>query len=96
MKFLLTLSTITILLVGCDNQSMSGMEIEYTLNTTPIRDVCLHKAYFDDCMKGLPAGPKSAHYNDWGEVVEACSDTAYKMSFRQEKNVKDECKSGYN
>lgn len=32
------------------------------------------------CLKNLPAGPKSTQYNDWDEVVEACSSTAYYQS----------------
>lgn len=29
------------------------------------------------CLQNLPAGPQSTRYNDWDEVVEACSSEAY-------------------
>lgn len=84
-----------LLLAGCDSNSMSKMEIANKLNTNPIRDVCLQKVYFDDCMKALPAGPTSTNYNDWSEVVSACTDSAKELAYRQSKDVKEECKTGY-
>lgn len=32
------------------------------------------------CIDNLPAGPVKTHYNDWAEVVEACSNTAFYQS----------------
>lgn len=32
---------------------------------------------FERCMAALPAGPISAQYNDWAEVVDECADVAY-------------------
>ena len=32
------------------------------------------------CIDTLPRGPVSTHYNDWDEVVAACSEQAYYMS----------------
>ena len=29
------------------------------------------------CMRDLPAGPQSTQYNDWDEVVNACSENAF-------------------
>lgn len=81
---------LSFLLVGC----MGEIENAET-STTPIVDACLQKVYFDDCMKALPAGPTSTKYNDWSEVIDECTDSAKSLSYRQTKNVKDECKSGF-
>lgn len=77
---------LTLLLVGCGNQDSS---------TSPNVDVCLQKVYFDDCMAALPAGPTSTNYNDWSEVVSACRDIAQSLAYRQNKDIKEECKTGY-
>lgn len=80
---------LTILLVGCGGGENSA------ISSSPILDVCLQKVYFDDCMKLLPAGPTSTKYNDWSEVIAECTDSAKSLSYRQKKNVKDECRTGY-
>lgn len=78
---------LTFLLVGCGG--------EVVTNTTPVVDVCLQKIYFDDCMKLLPAGPTTTNYNDWSEVISECTNSARLLSFRQSKDVKESCKTGY-
>jgi hypothetical protein len=35
---------------------------------------------FKECMRALPAGPVSTHYNDWSEVVSECESAAYYQS----------------
>lgn len=35
---------------------------------------------FDACMKALPPGPQSTHYNDWDEVIWQCDNIAYYQS----------------
>jgi hypothetical protein len=37
----------------------------------------LRRQYFAECMRLLPAGPQSTHYNDWDEVVKACDRAAW-------------------
>jgi hypothetical protein len=32
---------------------------------------------FVECMNLLPAGPQATKYNDWDEVVDACSSNAF-------------------
>jgi hypothetical protein len=66
-------------LVGCDDVYPSDA------------DQCLRIQLFKDCMAALPAGPKSAHYNDWSEVVEACESAAYYQSIRPRRLIKDGC-----
>ena len=56
-----------------------------------ITDYCKREELFNSCMKSLPAGPVATHYNDWDEVVKACSDEAYYGAQRRRKNVKEEC-----
>lgn len=55
-------------------------------------DQCLRREIFQECMRALPAGPVSAKYNDWDEVVEACSSAAYYQSLRTLSQIKPECK----
>lgn len=50
-------------------------------------DPAIRAQRFDACMKGLPAGPVSTHYNDWSEVVDSCEKAAHKQSLRMAKNV---------
>ena len=55
-------------------------------------DQCMRQQKFDACMKALPAGPVSPHYNDWSEVVEACGTEAYRQSLRRTDQIKPECR----
>lgn len=58
-------------------------------------DVCAFERTFDNCMKLLPAGPQSTHYNDWDEVVQECRFTAYRMAeYRPADLVPPECRRG--
>lgn len=45
--------------------------------------------YFTQCMNILPAGPQQTHYNDWDEVVEACSSAAYYQALQCVANCED-------
>lgn len=40
-------------------------------------DQSIRREVFTNCLKNLPAGPNSAKYNDWDEVVDSCASTAY-------------------
>lgn len=75
---------LTFFISGCVNQAPNTFV-----------DVCLQKEYFEDCMKDLPTGPTSTKYNDWSEVISECRDTARELSYRQTKNIKEECKGGF-
>jgi hypothetical protein len=68
MSFALTL---LIALAGCTEESFpaSGTQSE--------PDQCIRAEQFQQCLKALPAGPVSTHYNDWDDVVSACRETAY-------------------
>ena len=48
----------------------------------------LRREIFQECMKSLPAGPKSTVYNDWDEVVNSCESAAYFQSMTCVKNCK--------
>lgn len=54
-------------------------------------DQCLRRELFQSCMKALPAGPQSTHYNDWDEVVKQCENAAYYQSLRKTAHIKPEC-----
>ena len=56
-----------------------------------IPDQCLRSKLFRECMQVLPAGPNSTRYNDWDEVVQACSNEAYYSSLRKRSTIKEEC-----
>ena len=56
-------------------------------------DQCIRREVFKECMKSLPAGPASTHYNDWDEVVQACEETAYHQSIRKKSVIKEECRA---
>lgn len=58
----------------------------------PVADQCLRAQLFQACMKSLPAGPVSTQYNDWDEVVDSCSNTAYYQSLRRAESIKPECR----
>ena len=49
---------------------------------TMVVDQKLRHEYFIECMQKLPKGPAQTKYNDWDEVVEACSSSAYYLSLR--------------
>lgn len=51
------------------------------LNRNAQRGLLRHE-YFVECMKLLPAGPQTTHYNDWNEVVSACDSAAYYQSIQ--------------
>lgn len=59
--------------------------------TTAI-DQCLRVTLFTSCMRLLPAGPASAKYNDWDEVVAQCDQTAVYQSIRRIEHIKPECR----
>ena len=56
-----------------------------------VRDECLQREIFKECMNSLPAGPTTTHYNDWDEVVKACELVAHRQSHRKRSVVKIEC-----
>lgn len=55
-------------------------------------DQCMRAELFQQCLKALPAGPVSTHYNDWDEVVAACENAAYYQSIREKAQIKPECR----
>ena len=58
---------------------------------TIISDRCAVNDIFQQCMKSLPTGPSSTHYNDWSEVVTACQDVAYRHSLKKRKSIEPMC-----
>lgn len=52
-----------------------------------LTDPVIRAERFDACMKALPAGPVSTHYNDWSEVVDSCETAAYRQAQRLAKYV---------
>ena len=56
-----------------------------------VNDQCLRRELFNECMKSLPAGPVSTHYNDWDDVVSECKAYAWSVSMRYESVIKKEC-----
>lgn len=48
---------------------------------------------FQACLKALPAGPQTTHYNDWDEVVDSCESAAYYQSKYCYKNCPPEEKA---
>ena len=56
-------------------------------------DQCLRAEIFQQCLAAVPAGPQTTHYNDWSEVVQACSNTAYYQSLRSAEQIKAECRA---
>lgn len=69
-------------LQGCEKRSVASSE----------PDQCVRAEQFQQCMKALPAGPVSAKYNDWDEVVSECRQTAYYQSLRDPATIKAECR----
>lgn len=59
-------------LVGCGKS-----EIE---PTTKWNDQGKRIKLFQECLLLVPAGPQTTTYNDWDDVVKACSDAAYYQS----------------
>ena len=55
-------------------------------------DQCLRREIFMQCMAALPVGPVSTHNNDWGKVVDECDSTAQRLSIREERHIKPECR----
>jgi hypothetical protein len=43
-------------------------------------DQKLRQQLFTQCLGNIPAGPSTAVYNDWAEVVQACEEAAYMQS----------------
>ena len=55
-------------------------------------DQCLRQKLFTECLSKIPKGPESVHYNDWSEVVEACSSSASAYSVRTIDQIPMECR----
>lgn len=60
--------------------------------TGPVLDQCLRTELFHRCLAALPAGPASAHYNDWSEVVSECGQQAAYQSYRRPESIRQECR----
>ena len=63
---LTTAAVVILSLSACKNTSLPNWELDRTL---------YQQAYLA-CANSLPAGPKSAVYNDWDEVVGECREMA--------------------
>ena len=68
-KLLFVLST-ALVLTGCEELR------------PPEPDQKLRNQIFERCLEKLPAGPVTTMYNDWDEVVDACSRAAYYQSLQ--------------
>lgn len=94
-KILLLL--LTVVIAGC-NSHTDGNGITHigvgniNKEELPAVDQCMRANLFQQCMKALPAGPAATKYNDWDEVVHACSSTSRNMSLRKLKTIKEECR----
>lgn len=62
------LLALAVVLAGCD------------ANLAPELDQEKFRETFQECMRVLPAGPSSAHYNDWSDVIVECRVYAYNAS----------------
>lgn len=58
------------LVLGCVGLLVFAMYRESLC--TFIEDRAKTQEYFEACLKLVPKGPQSTHYNDWAEVVEEC------------------------
>lgn len=54
-------------------------------------DQCMRWQLFERCMASLPAGPSSAKYNDWDEVVSECEYVATRAAYRDPRFVQPQC-----
>ena len=82
MKIILMALAITIL-SGC-TESMEADRV--------VRDQCLRREIFKECMSLLPKGPTViGTSNDWDEVVSACESVAAYQALRKNKFIKPEC-----
>ena len=71
---------VTMLLSACDAMK------------SPTPNQCLRQELFEKCMVILPKGPDATKYNDWAEVVTACSQQSYYSSLRPETQIPIQCK----
>lgn len=82
-KSLIGLSLLTAVLCGCAQEERKI-----------ISDQCLRQELFQQCMKAVPAGPRTVGTsNDWDEVVSECGNQSRYMSYRKREFVKPECVS---
>lgn len=82
---------VVMLLTACGQHSSERTAYAADIDDVIVKDVCLQRETFNECMKALPAGPQSTKYNDWDEVVKECRTTAHYLSQRKRKFVKPEC-----
>jgi len=85
------LMLVVMLLTACGQHSSESTAYASDVNDVIVKDVCMQREVFNECMKALPAGPQSTKYNDWDEVVKECRHTARYLSERRRKFVKPEC-----
>lgn len=57
-------------------------------------DQCRRVELFESCLQLAPAGPQSAKYNDWSEVIGECEGFATRAAYRDPAYVKPECFGG--
>jgi len=62
--------TSVLALVGCDEIRSAKVMVDQELRTK----------LFNECLSSVPAGPLVTKYNDWDEVVDSCSSSAYNRS----------------
>lgn len=53
---------------------------------------CAREQIFQACLKALPAGPASTHYNDWDDVVDSCESHAYYTAQQIRSTVPLQCR----
>lgn len=70
------LMSAVLLLALCGCSGRGDENLSEDPKRTSERGLLRHQ-YFVECMKLLPAGPQATKYNDWDEVVESCSQTAW-------------------
>jgi len=84
MKYLILLVIVSALTACNPEPGMTGSEWMYQY------DLKIRAERFDACMKALPAGPVSTHYNNWSEVVDSCEKASAQQSKRLAKKVNGE------
>lgn len=73
------------MLMACEDRQPGDWE-------STIADQCLRAELFEKCMKMLPVGPQTTHYNAWDDVIKECGSQSYYQSLRRKALVKPECR----
>jgi len=84
MKFIVA-TILAIFVLGCDFL-FPEPDVRWEI------DQRLRQELFFKCLDKIPQGPERTKYNDWAEVVEACDEAAYYMSYKKKAEVRSSVK----